>query len=199
MPVSESRRPASPPAIIGTTRSTDCIHTLVSCVPDCKRKRGKPDQNSSGPSRRVDYYQLPPTEMVPAMRGSGADDPTPVGFHVAHRVAGIHDQRCMLGDHVPVVGRVVGRDQHAVLGAEVIGCDTPPGLKSDGFSGQPRQCGAYRPTAVSRPVGSIQDVDRGVVIPVEGHAALARHPAIRSPLVALRVGVIRAPCKREPL
>jgi hypothetical protein len=32
---------------------------------------------------------------------------------------------------------------------------------------------------VSRPTGSIEDIDRGVVVPIQRHTALARNPTIR--------------------
>src|SRR5690606_3061326 len=55
--------------------------------------------------------------------------------------------------------------------------DTPPGLKPRGFSGKPSQCRAWRPKALSEPAP--KDVDRGVVVPIERDAAIARDPAIR--------------------
>jgi hypothetical protein len=57
----------------------------------------------------------------------------------------------------------------------VLICDTPRGLKSSGFLGQPASWRAYPPTGVSRPVS---DIDGGVVVAVERQPAHACNPPI---------------------
>src|SRR5271157_77621 len=50
----------------------------------------------------------------------GPYDPGPSADRVLHGVAGVNDQRCMLANPVPVVGRMVRNNEHTILGPEVL-------------------------------------------------------------------------------
>ena len=41
-----------------------------------------------------------------------------ITFDGSERVARVHDERGMLGDHLPVAGRVVRGNQYAVIGPQ---------------------------------------------------------------------------------
>ena len=51
----------------------------------------------------------------------GRDNSGIRGGHVSHRIAGVDDQRSVLGDPLPVISRMVGHDEHAISRLEVLG------------------------------------------------------------------------------